>query len=88
MVYPEYPPIKIYEKYPHIGRMLKEANDLEDRIIKLRKYIESHYSELTPVQRELMFAQLKAMGEYHAMLAERVKYDTRYYYKKVTGQEE
>lgn len=87
MYFNEIPEIKVYEKYPHIGRMMREANDLYDRSLKLKKYIEDHFSELSAEQRDLMLAQFNIMGKYHSILSERIINDVRYYYKLLTEQE-
>ena len=72
----------VHVRYPHIGRMLVEHNELLKRIAKLDNYYEDHIHELTTPQATLMGRQLTAMRAYADLLRDRIKYDVRYYSKK------
>ena len=72
----------VHVRYPHIGRMFKEHNELLKRIAKLDNFYEDHIHELTTPQATLMGRQLTAMRAYADLLADRIKYDVKYYSKK------
>ena len=72
----------VHVRYPHIGRMFKEHNELLKRIAKLDNFYEDHIHELTTPQVTLMGRQLAAMRAYADLLADRIKYDVKYYSKK------
>lgn len=74
--------IPVHARYPHIGRMLKEHNELLQRIAKLDNYYEDHIHELTTEQDTMMCKQLTAMRAYADLLSDRIKYDVKYYSKK------
>lgn len=55
------------------GRMEREARELEDKITKLKIFIEGDtFKSLTSEQRELMWSQRDAMVEYLHILKERI----------------
>lgn len=60
---------------PHIERMENEADELGDRINKLRAFRDSSplYSTLTDRQRSLLAAQLQSMSCYKTILSLRIE---------------
>jgi len=67
--------------YPHIQRMMIERDDLAAKIVKLSRYYDEHFAELTVKQRDLMAKQLTAMRAYSDILHQRISYDIQYYSK-------
>lgn len=74
-------PSKVIWDYPHIQRMMIERDDLDVMIVKLSRYYDEHFAELTVKQRDLMTKQLTAMRAYSDILQQRISYDIQYYSK-------
>lgn len=71
-------------KYPHIGRMRLEYNELRARLDKLCKYYDESSGQLTDKQRDLMCKQITAMRAYADILQQRINYDIQYYSREMT----
>ena len=71
----------ITAKYPHIGRMRVEYNELCVRLDKLCTYYDESSGMVTDNQRDLMCKQITAMRAYADILQQRINYDIQYYSK-------
>lgn len=77
--------MNIFEKYPHIGRMQNEYNELCARLDKLCSYYDESSGQLTDKQRDLMCKQITAMRSYADILQQRINYDIQYYSNEDKG---
>ncbi|WP_397448147.1 crAss001_48 related protein [Pseudomonas sp. NA-150] len=58
---------------PHVQRMIGEKAQNDDRLVKLKEFIETPgFRELSSKSQELLTTQVGAMGELSGILAERI----------------
>lgn len=56
----------------YVLRMIEERKQLEERIEKLRRFLDEKDTEITKCEENLMLAQRRVMEAYDLILAERI----------------
>ena len=60
----------------YVERMIKERDDLKERIRKAKTALENNPFDMTETGKELLTEQVKTMESYLAILNQRIKYES------------